>query len=110
MRLNFRFISITLIACMTLGISCQKELPNYAKFADYSYATLDADAGTWTPILLSGPEEIAIPAPDDVTSDNYLGELAELKSLSANLDGAQREAVEYWSNNPVIRWNEIALS
>lgn len=108
MRFNFRFLSITLIG-ITLWISCQKELPNYAKFSDYSYATLDADAGTWTPILLSGPEEIQIAAPEDVTSGSYLDELADLKDISTNLDGTQREAVEYWSNNPVIRWNEIAL-
>ncbi len=100
MRLNFRFISITLIAVMTLGISCQKELPNYIKFADYSYATLDADAGTWTPILLSGIEEIEIPAPDDVTSDNYLGELAELKAC---LQILMERKEKRWNIGQIIR-------
>ncbi|WPP52782.1 phosphatase PAP2 family protein [Catalinimonas niigatensis] len=101
------------ILCACLGSllisSCEEDLPTGAEYSDYAFSMLDEDGGTWTPILLSAPEQIEISAPVDVTSDAYLDELAELKSTAANLSNEQRETMEYWTNNPIIRWNEIAL-
>ena len=101
------------IICACLGsmfmTSCEDELPTRAGYSDYAYAGLDENGGTWNPVLLSGPDQIVIAAPEDITSDAYQEELSSLKSATASLSGAQREAVEYWTNNPVIRWNEIAL-
>ena len=70
---------------------------------------LDEDGGSWQPILLASSNTIVIDAPDAVNSTDYQAELAELKSAAQNLSGSQVEAVEYWTNNPLIRWNEIAL-
>jgi membrane-associated phospholipid phosphatase len=89
--------------------ACDDELPQQANFSSYEFATLDGNAGAWAPVLLTDPEQISIGAPTDVLSVAYQTELAELKAETSNLSSSQRDAVEYWTNNPIIRWNEIAL-
>ncbi|MDZ7649023.1 MAG: hypothetical protein U5K54_18685 [Cytophagales bacterium] len=61
------------------------------------------------PYYRTDPEQISIGTPSDVSSIAYQAELAQLKAETSNLSGSQRNAVEYWTNNPIIRWNEIAL-
>lgn len=102
------YFPVLLGAVIAAFISCQKDLPTYLPFDAYEFATLDEGGGSWTPVLLSSPDQIGIPVPEDPGSPAYLAELEELKSLSANPGAGQLAAVEYWSNNPVIRWNEIA--
>ena len=98
------------ICCALMFYSCDNhEMPRYAKFSAYEYSKLDEDGGTWQPILLSSGAQIEIASPADINSDEYQGELASLKSLQSNLSSKQREAVTYWTNNPMVRWNEIAL-
>ena len=89
--------------------SCEKDIPVQADYTDYVYSSMDEDGGSWKPILLTGSSQIAVPAPADVSSEAYQNELAALKTATSNLTGSQMEAVEYWSNNPILRWNEIAL-
>ncbi|MEQ9443336.1 MAG: phosphatase PAP2 family protein [Cyclobacteriaceae bacterium] len=104
------FLYLLLIGMISLlVVSCQEDLPTYAEFDAYTFASTDENGGNWAPILLSDPMQIEIPVPETVTSDAYLAELASLKSTTANLSGDQQAAVEYWTNNPTIRWNEIAL-
>ncbi|MBX2901479.1 MAG: phosphatase PAP2 family protein [Cyclobacteriaceae bacterium] len=100
-------ISLCLVLVASV-ISCENELPTYFKFNAYQFSGLDADGGNWQPILI-GPSSIEVPAPSNVTSSEYQAELAALKSAAQNLSGQQADAVAYWTNNPVIRWNEIAL-
>lgn len=95
--------------CASLLVSCEKDLPVRANYSDYQFSGLDENGGAWNTILLSGPDQISIPAPEDVSSNAYLDELSALKTATANLSGSQMEAIEYWTNNPVLRWNEIAL-
>lgn len=93
-----------------LVISCDNhEMPKYASFSAYEYAQLDEDGGTWQPVLLSSGNEIAVAAPADPASDEYQSELTSVRSIQSSLTSGQREAVRYWTNNPLIRWNEIAL-
>jgi hypothetical protein len=70
---------------------------------------LDAGAGNWRMIALSGPTHIAVPPPGQVTSPDYLAELTAIKSAQAALTADQRKAVEYWGSGGVLRWNEIML-
>lgn len=97
------------ILVVLFTISCETELPIHANYTSYEFNGLDQTGGTWTTILVSGSDQIAIDAPDDVNSAAYQSELSEVKSLVANLNNNQRAAVDYWTNNPMIRWNEIAL-
>lgn len=98
------YISIGL--CVIFALSCEEDLPTQASYSDYEFAGLDADGGDWTPVLLNSPEDIDISAPDDAS---YQTELAAVKSATSNLSSSQKDAIEYWTNNPIIRWNEIAL-
>jgi len=104
---------ITLFICSCLGMllvaSCENELPTRANYSAYDFTGLDVDGGSWTPILLNGPGQITISVPEDVSSAAYQAELSSLKSTIANLTGDQRDIVNYWTNNPILRWNEIAL-
>ena len=102
--------SLTVVLLLVTVISCEKDLPTYFKFDAYEFASLDENGGSWQPILFANASAIAtIDAPADVASAEYQAELAALKSASQVLTGAQAKAVSYWTNNPVIRWNEIAL-
>jgi hypothetical protein len=106
-RIFIKSLSIVLI--LATVISCEKDLPTHFKFNSYEFSDLDADGGTWQPILFASGSAITINAPADVNSAEYQEELAALKSASQNLTGTQSDAVAYWTNNPLIRWNEIAL-
>ena len=89
--------------------SCEKDLPTYYDFQGYEFASIDANGGEWIPILIGSGADISISAPDDPTSSAYLQELADMKSQMAQMSDAEANAVTYWTQNPIIRWNEIAL-
>ncbi len=98
-----------LLVVILMGFqSCTEDLPTYLSYDPYEYASLDQDGGNWTPNLLSSASQVGIPAPADASSPAYLAELAELKTISGQLTGDQRKAVEYWAGNGLIRWNELA--
>ena len=94
---------------MLILASCEQDLPRMANYSAYDFGDVDENGGTWDPILLSGPAQITVAPPEDINSPAFQEELSSLKSATANLNEAQRAAVDYWTNNPIIRWNEIAL-
>ena len=96
-------------SCLIINSCDNHEMPQYARFSAYEYSRLDEDGGNWQPVLLTSGNQITVAAPVDANSNEYHSELASLKSIQANLTSDQREAVQYWTNNPLIRWNEIAL-
>src|SRR5688572_17062199 len=109
MKKNIIILSICAIWCMLVVASCESDLPRFANYSAYDFNKLDEDGGTWTPVLLAAPNQIALTPPEDISSPAYQTELASLKTTMANLTGDQKKAVDYWTNNPIIRWNEIAL-
>lgn len=100
---------VGIVFCSMFVFSCEKDLPTQAKYTDYLFSSIDENGGTWKPVLLDSSSQIVIPIPEEVTSNAYLDELASLKSEASNLSGEQQEAIDYWTNNPILRWNEIAL-
>ncbi len=102
-------LSICLALIVATVTSCENELPTHFKFSSVEFTDLDESGGSWQPVLFASATDITIDAPADVNSAEYQAELAALKSASQNLTGSQADAVEYWTNNPIIRWNEIAL-
>lgn len=100
------------IACLVVGVTwvaCQKEVLTEAKYSDYLFASLDTDGGSWQTTLIASPDDITIVDPDLPNSPAYQAELAALRNQTNSLNAAQRNAVAYWTNNPLLRWNEIAL-
>ncbi|HRF39941.1 MAG TPA: hypothetical protein PK198_14220 [Saprospiraceae bacterium] len=102
-------ILICLLACIAgLWVSCEKNIPTQLEFSHYEFSESDANGGTWKPVLLTSASQIGIPAPQSTSSASYLAELADVKAASSQLTAQQRAAVEYWGNNGLLRWNEIA--
>lgn len=98
-----------LILVIVAFISCQKDIPTYLEFESYSFSTSDKNGGNWVPILLTSNEEIPVAAPTDPSSSEYQAELADAKAAIAQMTDVEREDLAYWTNNSVLRWNEIAL-
>jgi hypothetical protein len=72
-------------------------------------ATTDPDAGIWRMIVLSGPTQISVAAPSQVTSLDYQAELASIKAAQSRLTTEQRRIIDYWRGGGVLRWNELML-
>ena len=53
------------------------------------------------------PGQFPVAAPAPVGTDAYQSELASIKTAQANLTGAQRETIDYWSGGGILRWNQI---
>src|SRR6476661_609183 len=87
--------------------SCKKDIEPGLSFNSYTYSSADANGGNWKTIYLTSATQSPLDAPADPASPEYLGELASLKSMSANLSSDQQKKVDYWSTNGVIRWNEV---
>lgn len=71
-------------------------------------SSLDANAGTWKPYVLTSSSEIAVAEPKDIASDYYKAELKKLREVVDAITPQQRERVNYWGAGAVYRWNEIA--
>jgi len=84
-----------------LVAACEDELPTRANYTAYAFSDLDVDGGSWSPILLSSVSAISIDVPADVTSNEYQNELTSLKSETESLNGDEKRAVDYWTNNSV---------
>jgi len=110
MKLSLYKISFVAVIAAALFAtqSCNNEFPTFTSYEAYTYSSKDETGGDWVPILLTAATDVTIPAPSDVASPEYLAELDEVKGLSGNLSADQQEAVDYWGNNTMIRWMEIA--
>jgi hypothetical protein len=107
MKKNLNKLYLCLI--VFLIFACENELPTQANYLAYNFLSLDEDGGNWNTILISDPSQIVIATPSDINSIAYQDELSSLKFISSNLNNNQINAVNYWTNNPILRWNEIAL-
>jgi hypothetical protein len=107
MKAKFYFtILVALVVLMVTPISCN-EIESTEKLTPLQPANLDADAATWTNVLLTTPDQIAVAAPKPVTDPTYVAELATIKDAQSKLTNAQRSAIEFWSGGGVLRWNQI---
>ncbi|MCU0447401.1 MAG: phosphatase PAP2 family protein [Microscillaceae bacterium] len=91
-----------------LGLACSQQIDEkWADLAPLNPSNLDANAGTWQPIVLSTQAEIALPAPPAPNSAQYQQELQATKAALANLSPQQAQIIQYWSAGVTLRWNEI---
>lgn len=103
-NLIYLFISVFLF---TTFLSCEHDLPANADFDAYNYQSIDENGGNWKPIILTSNEDVVIPAPTDVNSAEYKAELSEMIAAQKTKTDNDVSAINYWGNNPAIRWNEI---
>ncbi len=95
------------LAIALLASGCSKDISLLEGLPPLTPAATDSAAATWQMIVLTGPTQIAVPAPAPVTDPGYQAELTAIKSAQAQLSDAQRAAIDYWSSGGVLRWNEI---
>ncbi|MGB7847820.1 MAG: phosphatase PAP2 family protein [Candidatus Acidiferrum sp.] len=100
-------IGATVFVFAFWGASCNKDLTPTEKLPPLTPSSTDANAGTWQMIVLTGPTQIAVPAPAPVTDSGYQAELASIKTAQSQLTADQRKSIAYWSSGGVLRWNEI---
>jgi hypothetical protein len=97
-----------MIAFTLTGLSCSKDIVERTDgLPALEPVNLDANAGTWKPILLQRPDEFSIAAPIPVTSPDYRLQINEIKSLQERMNSSDEAIVRYWSAGAVLRWNEI---
>src|SRR5215203_1810186 len=101
MKLNkFYFSVFTVVLVATT--SCDKEISQSQELKALTPANIDANAGTWKPILLTSNSQIVVAAPADITTPAYKAELQTIKDIQAGLTKAQKNAIEYWSAGGVL--------
>lgn len=100
------YIFIAIAWCIS---SCTMDLPTELEYSSYQFASIDPDGGSWKPILIQSGASIYIPPPSNTSSPEYLAELEMVKKQISSMNSEQRKLINQWTNNPVVRWNEIAL-
>ncbi len=100
---------VVLVASMVITLfSCSKDITERTADArPLEPINIDLEAGTWKPILLTGPTEFTVAAPIATTNPDYIAQVNEIKSWQANISESDKQLVKYWSAGGVLRWNEI---
>ena len=99
---------MTLVLAGSTFWSCNKDISDRThEFESLEPASLDLNAGTWTPVLLSAANEFEVAAPIATNSPAYIAELNEIKAYQRELTDEQKSAIRFWSAGAVLRWNEI---
>lgn len=93
---------------LSIPVACNKDVEGRTEnIPALKPANLDLNAGNWKPVLLSAPDEYAVPAPIPTTSPDYIAQVNEIKTWQAELSSEEKRIVKYWSAGAVLRWNEI---
>jgi membrane-associated phospholipid phosphatase len=96
-----------ILLLLSFFISCEIEQPNFISYEVYDWKDLDVKGGSWKPVLTNLDPSI-IAAPVSTSDAAYITELAEVEKKTSEITSQQKDIAAYWSNNPAIRWNEIA--
>ena len=93
---------------LATGPACNKDVDGRTSdIAPLEPASQDETAGTWMPILLSGPAEFSVASPVAVNSPDYVAQLSEIKGWQQDISDEEEKMVRYWGAGAVLRWNEI---
>lgn len=91
-----------------LFMACNKEVEGRTQnIPPLKPANQDLNAGTWKPVLLTGPTEVAVAAPIATNTPEYIAQINEIKSWQREITSDEKRIVDYWSAGAVLRWNEI---
>lgn len=105
--LLFTIVTAFIVGSATFN-SCSKSIVEQnMSYPMINPTRVDANAGTWKPILLTTANEFACPAPIATSSPDYIIQLNEIKSFQNQITTEERKLVEYWGAGAVLRWNEI---
>jgi PAP2 superfamily len=108
MKKIFSPLAIILAVTTIAFVACNKDIEGRTDNTPaLAPANIDANAGTWRPVLLTGPTEFAVAVPIATTTPDYIAQVNEIKTWQANLTSEEKRIVKYWSAGAVFRWNEI---
>ena len=105
-----------LIVCSIIGlavvvmliVACNKDVAGRTdNIPALQPSNIDLNAGTWKPVLLTGPAEFPVAAPIATNSPDYIAQVNEIKTWQADLTSDEKRIVKYWGAGAVLRWNEI---
>ena len=100
-------VALGAVAALVICSSCDKAVSPLEDLPPLQPSSLDATAGSWRMIALTGPTQFTVAAPAATTSSAYAAEIAAIKTAQSTLTGDQRNAIAYWSGGGVMRWNQI---
>ena len=77
------FLSVIVVAAfITIFVGCNKDVEGRTEnIAALQPVNIDLNAGTWKPVLLTAPDEFAVPAPSATTTPDYIAQVNEIKSF-----------------------------
>jgi len=105
---SFRTVMALVVIAIVIGISCSKDIVERTEnIAALKPTNIDLNAGTWKPVLLTGPTEFAVAAPIATTNPDYIAQVNEIKSWQAHMSEEDKRLVKYWGAGGILRWNEI---
>lgn len=108
MKKLFLFSSVILAASALFVVSCSKDITERTdEIQALNPTKIDLDAGTWKPVLLTGPTEFPVAAPIATGTPEYVAQVNEIKTWQSDLTTEEKNLVKYWSAGAVLRWNEI---
>lgn len=108
MKKLIAFLIIVSAVVVAFQISCSKNVEGVTdNLPPLSPSKTDIDAGTWKPVLLTGPTEFPVAAPGATNTPDYIAQLNEVKGWQQNITDEEKDMVKYWSAGAVLRWNEI---
>ena len=105
MKLPLRKLALP-FSLLALTAGCEKSITSTEVLTAHAASSADANAGSWSMIVLSGPTQVAVAAPAAVNSPAYQAELAAIESAQTAITPDQQAAITYWSVGGALRWNE----
>ncbi len=112
MKKKISIITLLLFAALSVPFSCNKDVDPKETLYPLEPSKADDDAATWTGVFISTSTYSNYlagmgGAPVDVTTPAYQTDLAKVKQLQALVNDDKRNAISYWSDGGVLRWNQI---
>ena len=108
MKKLFALLIVISAATLVIQLSCNKKVDGRTDdLAPLAPAKTDIDAGTWTPVLLTGPTEFPVATPAATGTPDYIAQINEIKGWQQDITDEEKDLVKYWSAGAVLRWNEI---
>ena len=102
-----RQLSLAGLAAFFLVVSSCSKTVDEPTASINTPSTLDENAGTWKPYILTSSSEIVVAEPKATSSAEYLEEIKKLKETMAKITPNQRDQINYWGAGAAYRWNEI---
>ena len=105
---KFFYIPIAVVTITaSIFVACNKDIEGRTdNVAALNPTDIDLDAGTWLPILLTGPAEFPVAAPIATNTPEYVAQINEIKTWQADLTANEKRIVKYWGAGAPLFWEE----